>query len=78
MILMPAGEGEQYEKRYPEAGSPRNVANKLEMCFNLMREGKVQGVVTYCLPKGAEDPTFKAAGREFRRAADAMDVTSRH
>lgn len=72
MILMPAGEGDQYEKRYPEAGSPRNVANKLEMCFNLMREGKVQGVVTYCLPKGGEDPMFKAEAREFRRAADAM------
>jgi hypothetical protein len=72
MILMPAGEAEQHEKRYPEAGTPGNIANKLEMSFNLVREGKVEGVVTYCLPKTAEDPIFRAARLEYRRAADAL------
>lgn len=74
MILMPAGEPEQHEKRYPEAGTPRNIANKLEMSLNLVREGKVEGVVTYCLPKGPGDPTFKAARLEYRRAADALRI----
>jgi hypothetical protein len=77
MILMPAGESEQHEKRYPSPGSPSNIANKLEMCFNLLREGKVEGVVTYCLPKAAEDPIFKAARREYRRATDALHRTAR-
>jgi hypothetical protein len=72
MILMPAGESEQHEKRYPEPGTPRNIANKLEMSFNLVREGKVEGVVTYCLPKAADDPVFRAARFEYNRAADAL------
>jgi hypothetical protein len=32
----------------------------------------VEGVVTYCLPKGVNDPIFGAVKREFRRADDAM------
>jgi hypothetical protein len=70
MILMPAGEGEQYEKRYPDAGSPRNVAAKVRLCLDLVRDGRVEGVVTYCLPK--DGPTFEAVGAEFRRAAEAL------
>jgi hypothetical protein len=71
MILMPAGEGEQYEKRYPDAGTPRNVAAKVRMCLDLLRDGRVEGVVTYCLPKTG--PTFDAVGAEFRRAAEALN-----
>ncbi|HEY7119188.1 MAG TPA: hypothetical protein VH475_21545 [Tepidisphaeraceae bacterium] len=69
MILMPAGEREQHEKRYSESGSPRNIAEKVRMCFDLVRQGRVEGVVTYCLPKGADDPTFDAVKQEYRRAA---------
>jgi hypothetical protein len=67
MILMPAGEGEQYEKRYTETGTARNVAAKVRMCMDLLRAGRVEGVVTYCLPK--DGPMFDAVGAEFRRAA---------
>jgi hypothetical protein len=70
MILMPAGEGEQHEKRYTDAGTPRNVAAKVRMCLDLVRDGRVEGVVTYCLPK--DGPMFEAVGAEFRRAAEAI------
>jgi hypothetical protein len=70
MILMPAGEGEQHEKRYPEAGTPRNVAAKVAMCLGLLRDGRVEGVVTYCMPK--DGPMFEAIGNEFRRAASDL------
>jgi hypothetical protein len=70
MILMPAGEGDQFEKRYPEAGTPRNVAAKVAMCLGLLRDARVEGVVTYCLPKDPKDrPMFDAIGNEYRRAA---------
>jgi hypothetical protein len=70
MILMPTGEGEQYEKRYADKGTPRNVANKVRMSLDQVRDGRVEGVVTYCLPK--EGPTFNAVAAEFRRAAEAV------
>jgi hypothetical protein len=72
MILMPAGEAEQHEKRYPEAGTPRAIADKVGLSLDLVRDGRVEGVVTYCLPKGADDPIFTAVKREFRRATDAL------
>jgi hypothetical protein len=74
MILMPAGEAEQHEKRYPESGTPHNIANKVEMSLNLVRERKVEGVVTYCLPKNADDPIFDAVREEYRRAANALRI----
>lgn len=70
MILMPAGEGDQYEKRYTDPGTPRNVASKVRLCLDLVRDGRVQGVITYCLPKSG--PTFEAVGTEFRQAAQAL------
>ena len=72
MILMPAGEAEQHEKRYPESGTPRNIANKVEMSLNLVRTGRVEGVVTYCLPKTPDDPIYNAVREEYRRAAEAL------
>lgn len=73
MILMPAGEREQHEKRYTEEGTPGNIANKAEMCLNLVREGRVEGVVTYCLPKEQGDRIYRAVRFEYRRAADALE-----
>jgi hypothetical protein len=72
MILMPAGPAEQHEKRYTNAPTAGNIADKVEMCLNLLREGRVEGVVTYNLPKDADDPIYQAVKAEYRRAADAL------
>jgi hypothetical protein len=72
MILMPAGEAEQHEKRYPESGTARNIGRKVEMSLNLVRTHRVEGVVTYCLPKTPGDPIFNAVRQEYGRAADAL------
>ena len=72
MILMPAGEAAQHEKRYPEAGTPQAIAEKVRLSLDLVRDGRVEGVVTYCLPKGADEPILAAVKREFRRATDAL------
>ena len=72
MILMPAGEPEQFEKRHPEPATPRNIAARVEMCLGLVRDGRVEGVVTYCLPKTPAHPVYEAVRREFVRAGDAV------
>jgi len=72
IILMPAGDPEQHEKRYPEPGTARNVANKVKLCVDLLNDGKVEGVVTYCLPKTDGDPVFEAVRQEYGRAAGGV------
>ena len=66
MIVMPAGEGEQHEKRYPEPGTPQNIAAKVAMAVEMARAGRVEGVVTYCLPKKDGGEVFAAVQKVFR------------
>jgi hypothetical protein len=77
MILMPNGEAEQHVKRYPEPPTPENIAARVGMSLDLVRDGRVEGVVTYCLPKTVDDPTYNAVKREFRSAADDTRSASR-
>jgi hypothetical protein len=67
MIVMPAGEAAQHRKRYPEEGRPAEIAAKTRIGVQMMLEGRVEGVVTYCLPKGKGDPIFDAVAEEYRR-----------
>ena len=51
--------------------TPERIANKVRMALDFVAEGKVQGVVTYCLNKaeGSEDfDAVAAAFKEFREA----------
>ncbi len=77
MIIMPAGEAVQHEKRYPDPGTPRNVAARTRIGLDLMREGRVQGVVTYCLPKEKDKDIFDAVALEYRRTWKAIETESR-
>jgi hypothetical protein len=67
VILMPSGEGEQYEKRYDETGTPENVARKVRVCFDLLEENAIEGIVPYRIPKPAGDDYFDAIRREYTR-----------
>jgi len=66
MIVMPAGEAAQHRKRYPEEGRPAEVAAKTRIGVEMMLAGRVEGVVTYCLPKAKADPIFDAVAEEYR------------
>lgn len=68
MIIMPAGEGPQHEKRYRERGSARNIAAKVRLSLDMMRRRQAEGVVTYCLPKDPGDSIYQAVRDEFLRA----------
>ena len=67
VILMPSGEGEQYEKRYDISGTPENVAQKVRICFDLLEENAIEGIVPYRIPKPAGDAYFDAIRREYQR-----------
>ena len=72
MIIMPAGEAVQHEKRYPEKGTPAEIAMKTRLSLDLMLEGRVEGVVMYCLPKTPDDPIFDAVADEYHRTWKAI------
>ncbi len=57
LIVMPAGSRGAYEKRNGEAAAAELIAAKVRMCLQLIQEGAIEGVVTYCLDKseGSED-----------------------
>ncbi len=65
LTLMPSGEGEQYEKRYDQPGTPESVGLKVRVCLEAMRLGIAQGTVPYCTPLDPSDPMFDAVHRQF-------------
>jgi hypothetical protein len=69
-ISMTAGTLSDYRKRHGEPATPESVAELLRTSLKAWREGKCDGVVTYCLDKRPDSPTFppvQDAFREFRR-----------
>jgi hypothetical protein len=60
LILMPSGSRGAYEKRNNEEATPERIAAKYEMCLDLVREGRIEGVVSYCLNKSPGSEDFEA------------------
>jgi hypothetical protein len=46
--------------------TPDRIAEKLRISLQAWRDGKCDGVVTYCLDKGSESPTFSSVQKLFR------------
>jgi hypothetical protein len=66
-VLMPAGESEQFEKRYDLPPTAQNVALKFRMCGDLVQQGLAQGIVGYRIPLQSDDPNFLAIAQEYAR-----------
>ncbi len=69
-ISMPAGTLSDYQKRHGDPATPQAVADLLRVSLQAWRDGKCDGVVTYCLDKHSDSKTFplvQEAFREFRR-----------
>ncbi len=74
LILMPSGSRSAYEKRNDDPGTAELIAAKYEMCLQFVREGRVQGVVSYCLDKTPGNEDFDAVAEiiaEFWRDFEA-------
>ncbi len=57
-IVMTAGQTIEFRLRHGDPASPERMAEWLKMCVQCLREGKCDGVVTYCLDKGKGSRIF--------------------
>ena len=62
---MTAGSVEEFRLRHDDPASPQRMADWLRMCLQARRDGKCDGVVTYCLDKGAHSEFFPLAAKLF-------------
>jgi hypothetical protein len=64
-IVMTAGEASEFRLRHGEPASPERIAEWLKFSLQAWREGKCDGVVTYCLDKQPHSRIFDLAGGLF-------------
>jgi hypothetical protein len=60
-IVMPAGDVGEFRLRHGDPASPERIAEWLKFCLQAWREGKCDGVVTYCLDKQPGSRIFDLA-----------------
>ncbi len=60
-IVMTAGDAPEFRLRHGDPASPERIAQWLRFCLEAWREGKCDGVVTYCLDKSAGSRAFDLA-----------------
>jgi len=66
LIVMTAAQPIEFKLRHGEPSSPERISQWLRICLDAMRDKKCDGVVTYCLDKGAGSPVFPLVQRSFR------------
>jgi hypothetical protein len=64
-ISMTAGTLSDYQKRHGEPATPQAVADLLRVSLQAWRDGKCDGVVTYCLDKRPGSKVFEAVKEAF-------------
>ena len=57
-IAMTAGDPSEFRMRHGDPASPERITEWLRFCLEAWREGKCDGVVTYCLDKQPRSRTF--------------------
>jgi uncharacterized protein YfiM (DUF2279 family) len=60
-IVMTAGDASEFRLRHGDPASPERTAEWLKFCLEAWREGKCDGVVTYCLDKQPRSRIFDLA-----------------
>ncbi|WP_157128397.1 hypothetical protein [Cupriavidus sp. USMAA2-4] len=66
MILMPSANSAAFEDRYGVAGSSENMVQKIDESAKLVRDGLVEGVVTYSLDKSKRSEEFDLVREIYR------------
>jgi hypothetical protein len=66
-IVMTAGHAGEFQMRHGDPASPERMAEWLRFCLEAWRNGKCDGVVTYCLDKEPRSRTFDLARDLFRQ-----------
>jgi hypothetical protein len=71
------GRRTEFGERHCDPATPERVAAQLRLSLQAWREGKCDGVVTYCLDKRPQSPTFPLAQKlfhEFRSTPSKTDA----
>ena len=63
---MTAATESDYRTRHGEPATPQNIADLLRVSLQAYRDGKCDGVVTYCLDKRPDSTTFPPVQKAFR------------
>jgi hypothetical protein len=66
LVVMTAAQPVEFKLRHGEPASPERIVQWLGMCLEAMRDGKCDGVVTYCLDKETNSPVFPLVQNLFR------------
>ena len=66
LIVMTAAQPIEFKLRHGEPASAERISQWVRICLDAMRDKKCDGVVTYCLDKGAGSPVFPLVQRSFR------------
>lgn len=64
-IVMTAGDASEFRMRHGDPASPERIAEWLGLCLQARREGRCEGVVTYCLDKQPHSRIFDLARELF-------------
>jgi hypothetical protein len=73
-ISMTAGDAGEFRQRHGNPATPERIAEWLRMSLQAWREGKCDGVVTYCLDKRPQSQTFPLARELFREFGQNTDA----
>ena len=60
LIVMTAGQAGEFAMRHAGEATTERIAAQFQMALQMAEESQVEGVVTYCLDKGAGSATFEA------------------
>jgi hypothetical protein len=66
-ISMTAGQAEEFRFRHGDPATPERIAEQLRTSLEAWRQGKCDGVVTYCLDKQPRSATFPLAAKLFHQ-----------
>ncbi|MCY2954829.1 MAG: hypothetical protein NTU53_23100 [Planctomycetota bacterium] len=64
-ISMTAANAEEFRLRHGDPATPKRIAEQLRISLQAWRDGKCDGVVTYCLDKRPQSQTFPGVKRLF-------------
>ncbi len=65
LIVMTAGQRVEFELRHPEKATPESIARHVKEALGLAREGRIEGLVTYCLDKSPGNSDLEAVKKVF-------------
>lgn len=64
-ISMTAANPQEFSQRHGDPATPERIAQQLRFSLEAWREGKCDGVVTYCLDKGPKSASFPLVRKLF-------------